>query len=703
MKQSIQWSLATLVLLLAYSATGLAQHWQSREAKDASVVEGKDFESHVPAAFQAMRKQAATGVLGPAVRYDYSVTTPMPDLSTTDIPIAVAGFAGAVGKVVVSLHLDHTFDSDLDIYLIAPDATVIELSTDNGGSGDNYGLGCSPDADRTTFDDDAATSIVGQFAPLAGSFQPEQALSGFAGKFGAAVNGNWTLRIIDDAGLDVGTFYCASLFLSPMTGFMTVSSALSDGNLNGFVDPNECSTFGVSLRNVGGSALTGITGTLSSTTPGVVITQATSAFPDASSLSVVTNTTPFGIGTTPSFVCGTPVVLTLALSYNGGSENETYTLYAGSEEFVNSTTTALADLSTTDIPISVSGFTGTLSAMTVSVHLEHTWDNDLQISLISPDNTEVMLSNRNGGNGDNYGTGCGNPTVFDDNATTPIAAGGAPFAGRFIPDAPLSGFYGKSGSQVNGTWTLRIVDNAGFDVGTFYCATLTLGPICSDGGSLPPSITVALDPDELWPPNHTMRAIEAMVATQGGCGAVTYVLDAIMSSEPDNGLGDGDTADDIQNELTGTPDLFFNLRAERSGTGTGRVYTATYTATDQIGNFSSGSGTVTVPHSRSGAPADQTGPAGEAQAELQNFPNPFNPATRLTFQVRERSSVTITVTDMLGREIERLASGTYDAGSHSLDCDASQLPSGMYFARLRVSSVADGSVRVVTQKMVLSK
>ena len=139
MKTTMHWSLATLILFLACSAAGVAQSWQSHAEKEASVIEGKYFESHAPEAFQAMRKQAGINSLGPVSRYDYAVATPLPDVSTTDIPIAVAGFNGAIGKVTVSFHLTHTFDADLDIYLIAPDATVIELTTDNGGSGDNFG------------------------------------------------------------------------------------------------------------------------------------------------------------------------------------------------------------------------------------------------------------------------------------------------------------------------------------------------------------------------------------------------------------------------------------------------------------------------------------------------------------------------------------------------------------------------------------
>jgi len=66
------------------------------------------------------------------------------------------------------------------------------------------------------------------------------------------------------------------------------------------------------------------------------------------------------------------------------------------------------------------------------------------------------------------------------------------------------------------------------------------------------------------------------------------------SSEPDNGLGDCDTANDIVINASGT----ISLRAERSGTGPGRVYSITYQATDIAGNSTTASATVTVPHNK---------------------------------------------------------------------------------------------------------
>ena len=67
---------------------------------------------------------------------------------------------------------------------------------------------------------------------------------------------------------------------------------------------------------------------------------------------------------------------------------------------------------------------------------------------------------------------------------------------------------------------------------------------------------------------------------------------SVTSNEPDNGLGDGDTP--IDWKITG--DLTLELRAERAGTGTGRVYTILVECTDAAGNSSRSTVTVTVPH-----------------------------------------------------------------------------------------------------------
>ena len=113
----------------------------------------------------------------------------------------------------------------------------------------------------------------------------------------------------------------------------------------------------------------------------------------------------------------------------------------------------------------------------------------------------------------------------------------------------------------------------------------------------PPVLTLSVSPVELWPPNHKMKGITATLAASDVCDAAPAVqLLSITSNEADNGLGDGDTANDIQNAVPGTDDRSFSLRAERSGGGSGRVYTITYRATDASGNTTDAHATVVVPH-----------------------------------------------------------------------------------------------------------
>jgi len=98
-----------------------------------------------------------------------------------------------INKTTVNVNLTHTYDSDIDMVLIAPNSTQVELSTDNGSYGDNY--------TNTTFDDASTTSIIAGTAPFTGSFKPEGLLSTFNS---LSTLGNWTLKITDDTNVDGG-------------------------------------------------------------------------------------------------------------------------------------------------------------------------------------------------------------------------------------------------------------------------------------------------------------------------------------------------------------------------------------------------------------------------------------------------------------------------------------------------------------------
>jgi len=115
----------------------------------------------------------------------------------------------------------------------------------------------------------------------------------------------------------------------------------------------------------------------------------------------------------------------------------------------------------------------------------------------------------------------------------------------------------------------------------------------------PPSISVTLDPSMLWPPNHRMVDVSAMVDADDACGDTTIMLISVVSSEDENANGDGNTEPDIMGADPGTDDRSFRLRAERAGGGSGRVYTVKYKATDEAGNESDETtAEVVVPHDR---------------------------------------------------------------------------------------------------------
>jgi hypothetical protein len=106
------------------------------------------------------------------------------------------------------------------------------------------------------------------------------------------------------------------------------------------------------------------------------------------------------------------------------------------------------------------------------------------------------------------------------------------------------------------------------------------------------SVTAA--PSSLWPPNHKMVPVVVTVDATDLCdGTPSCGIVSVMSNEPVNDIGDGNTEPDWR--VTGP--LTVELRAERAGPLTGRIYTITVQCTDASGHTSAlREVMVTVPH-----------------------------------------------------------------------------------------------------------
>lgn len=81
----------------------------------------------------------------------------------------------------------------------------------------------------------------------------------------------------------------------------------------------------------------------------------------------------------------------------------------------------------------------------------------------------------------------------------------------------------------------------------------------------------------------------------------------------------------------------------------------------------------------------------------QNYPNPFNPVTQINFYIPEKEQVTLTVYDMVGKQVTTLVNSALNAGQHSVQFNAGNLASGLYFYQLKAGRFSE------TKKMLLVK
>lgn len=207
--------------------------------------------------------------------------------------------------------------------------------------------------------------------------------------------------------------------------------------------------------------------------------------------------------------------------------------------------------------------------------------------------------------------------VVVDLIPTPVADAGPPQVVQCVgPDGALvtldgSNSYDPDGNPLEFEWSVR----GGAVLGTSPVIELLLSlgtheAILTvddgvDGASsdavvitvqdaVPPTIdSLTATPNVLRPPNHKIVPISISASASDICAASPVCkITSVSSSEPTDGLGDGDIAPDW--EILGP--LMVNLRAERSGNRGGRTYTMEVTCTDAAGNSTTKSVDVTVPH-----------------------------------------------------------------------------------------------------------
>ena len=140
---------------------------------------------------------------------------PAQTVGVTQSPCVVSGvgiIGGCVSIANVEINLNHTWVGDIGILLIGPGGQVLELSTGNGGSGDNY--------NNTVFSDDAGQFVTAGAPPFTGNFRPEGRVTNlnnpysnfpalgtntFASTYnGTNADGTWILYVNDYVSLDIG-------------------------------------------------------------------------------------------------------------------------------------------------------------------------------------------------------------------------------------------------------------------------------------------------------------------------------------------------------------------------------------------------------------------------------------------------------------------------------------------------------------------
>ena len=389
------------------------------------------------------------------------------DLATVKSTIQVPSGL-IIDDVNVTLNLTHSFVSDLAISLVSPSGLSVPLFSRRGGGADNL--------TGAAFDDQAMKTLLDGKAPFTGNFRPESPLSAFNQ---TDARGTWTLVIVDNRIRDEGDLLYWKLNFTAAPDklgarvigaeYLQVGGQISQAKIT-FSEPvNVPSISPVDFSIVGAS--------------GAVVVKSVVEVTGSGGTQFMVEFEPVAATGVYAFSAG-PDIIDLSgnkMDQNGnGINGEPADLFTASfgtpsrNEFTNSKPVSIPDLTTIKSKITVSSDLK-IGDLKVRVNAEHAYVADLVITLVSPAGKEFLLLNGRGRNGKNL-VG----TWFDDQASTPIAAGLAPFTGSFRPEQSLATLMGTS---AKGDWTLVVKDKGLKDSGTLKNWTLSFGPQASIAGA----------------------------------------------------------------------------------------------------------------------------------------------------------------------------------------------------------------------------
>ncbi|NQY06669.1 MAG: proprotein convertase P-domain-containing protein [Flavobacteriaceae bacterium] len=366
-----------------------------------------------------------------------SVTAPGPVAIVDNATVfSVAGFADnlSIDDVNVTLNINHTWVSDMNIVLTSRSGTTANIISAQCGADDNV---------DAVFDDaGVALACAGGPPTITGTVIPEEAFSVFNGEESA---GDWTLSVEDTAAGDNGSINDFTIEVCGDCVVTTVDPLVLTSPLDG--------QGGVVIANLAWDALTGV---------GLYNLQIAT---DAGFASIVEDV---NVGTNSyafaNAMAGTTYYWRV-IAVNGCVTNAQF-----SETFSFTTATTSCDpvVLATDTPVNIQDnqtvtstltFANTLniSDVNVTIDISHTWVSDMDITLTSPAGTIVTLVSGACGADNDI------DAIFDD-AGAAIACGGTPtISGTVAPQQPLAAFNGEGSA---GDWILSVTDNAGGDQGT---------------------------------------------------------------------------------------------------------------------------------------------------------------------------------------------------------------------------------------------